>query len=269
MISALMNDQIIHAPLQAKDDLRMLDVGCGTGVVTDLMAQKFPTAECIGLDLSQVPPNLRARRPSVRFFQGNVRTPASQWQPSDGDNRLPQDTQLFDYVYSRLLILGMSDWPGYIQRVFDILKPDGWVEIHDFDWAYFNEGKNISDGWLWLKTLRRICENNKGMDFHCGSNAAQRMQDVGFQNVQVIQYQWPCGGHFETDPRQRELSLWHTSSQPEMIHKMIKRTMLDSSQSGQETDEQIENMRNEARTCLEPQKGKYQPFFVTIGRKPL
>lgn len=269
MISHLLDGNIIHAPVQMKDGLRMLDVGCGTGVVTDLMAQKFPMADCIGLDLSQVPANLRARTPRVRFFQGNILTEkASQWRPSDGDDRLPQDSQAFDYVYSRLLILGMSDWPGYIQSVFDVLKPNGWMEIHDPDWVYFKEGQSISDEWPWLSTLRRICENEKGMDFHCGSNAAQRMRACGFHDVQVIKYPWPYGGQFESDPRMREFSLWHTTTQPEMIHKAIKRTMLDSSEGGQVTDEQIESMRKEARASLEPQPGKYQEFYVTVGRKP-
>ena len=130
-LSACMNDKVIHALIDRRSGIRMLDIGCGTGIVTDLMAETYPQAECIGLDISKVP-NLRPHEKNVRFFEGNATSQKpSQWKANDGKAGLSDDKAGFDYIFSRLLILGMHDWPDYIKTEFDLLRPGGWVEVHD------------------------------------------------------------------------------------------------------------------------------------------
>lgn len=64
------------------------------------------------------------------------------------DARFEQDS--FDFIFSRLLVLGMSDWRAYIERCVALTKPgvskyrsreqdryglhlvQGWIEMHDF-----------------------------------------------------------------------------------------------------------------------------------------
>ena len=60
-LSAMM-DTTSSTPTEDSSGIRELDIGCGTGIITDQMAEAFPQAECIGLGLFKVPD----RRPHGR-----------------------------------------------------------------------------------------------------------------------------------------------------------------------------------------------------------
>lgn len=246
----------------------MLDIGCGTGIVTDVMGEAFPRSECFGVDLSRVP-NLRAHPGNVRFFQGNaVAQRPRQWIADDGTSRLPRDRDLFDYVFSRLLIFGMSNWPAYVRRQFDLLKPGGWAEIQEPDWGFYDEDDDsLSDEWPWLQRLSQIYEQRRGMDIHCGSRAQSWMRQAGFVDIRVFEYVWPFGGQNDASIEMREFSQYSVMAIPTMLHHMIFRSLADTPLSN-ERRQLIERVRIQMRQCLAPEQGKHQKFYVTIGRRP-
>lgn len=45
------------------------------------------------------------------------------------DPRLPFGTA--DFVFNRLLLCGMTDWPGYVRDGFKMVKSGGWVEMQN------------------------------------------------------------------------------------------------------------------------------------------
>ncbi|WP_052890807.1 class I SAM-dependent methyltransferase [Thermogemmatispora carboxidivorans] len=104
------------APIQ--QPRRILDVGCGTGQWAFELAQQFPQAQVVGLDLEQVkaatsPP------PNYRFVQGDIL------------QGLPFDDNSFDFVHQRLLIAAIPQpaWPGAVQELARVTSPGGWVEL--------------------------------------------------------------------------------------------------------------------------------------------
>jgi trans-aconitate methyltransferase len=113
----LMNNKVIHAPLSASSAGKMMDIGCGTGIVTNEIATTFPRARVYGLDLSPVP-NVREKLPNIEYVQGNV------MELSDSKTRDPRfENGSFDLIFSRLLIAGMTDWKGYVERCVALTKP--------------------------------------------------------------------------------------------------------------------------------------------------
>lgn len=164
------------------------------------MAEKFPSAQCIGLDLSKVP-KLRPHEQNVRFLRGNVMTQKPiDWEAYDGAEKLSQDVGMFDYIFSRLLILGMPDWAQYIQREYELLRPGGWVEVHDLDWNWYDRNDNIiNTDWGWLQTLIDTLEKEEKFNLHCGSGAQKWMKEAGFVDIQVFEYRWPFGGYVYHD----------------------------------------------------------------------
>ncbi|WP_376796303.1 class I SAM-dependent methyltransferase [Thermogemmatispora sp.] len=97
---------------------RILDVGCGTGQWAIELAQQFPEAEVIGLDVEQVKTR-SAPPPNFRFVQGDI---------LEG---LPFEEGYFDFVHQRLLFLAipLPAWPGVVQDLARVTAPGGWIEL--------------------------------------------------------------------------------------------------------------------------------------------
>jgi ubiquinone/menaquinone biosynthesis C-methylase UbiE len=112
-----MNDQVVHAPLSTLRVQKALDIGCGTGTVTDRIASQFPDAQVYGLDLSPVP-NIREKLQNIEYVQADFNEVTG---PTEPDARFKKGS--FDYIFSRLLVLGMTDWKGYIGRCIGLAKP--------------------------------------------------------------------------------------------------------------------------------------------------
>jgi ubiquinone/menaquinone biosynthesis C-methylase UbiE len=259
----MMNDKVLHAPIDPKTATQVLDIGCGTGIVTHLMSSAFPKASCIGLDLSATP-QLRPRPANLRFFQGNICTQRpTQWSADDGGSPLPHDETLFDYVFSRLLILGMSDWPAFIRKEFRLLKPGGWAKVHDLAWDWYDQNNNIvSDQWSWLRWAREGLETRKSMDLDCGKKAAAWMQEAGFVDVQAYRYMYPFCGSSESSAEMRRFGQFNAAAIPAVLETAIPRAM------GISDPEANEAMRAEMVETLRLGNQRYQIFHVTVGRKP-
>jgi trans-aconitate 2-methyltransferase len=76
-------DLLAHVPLQ--NVRRAVDIGCGPGNSTELLAARYPDAEIIGLDSSpEMLAAARGRLPAVRFVDAD----AADWSPEQGTDLL-------------------------------------------------------------------------------------------------------------------------------------------------------------------------------------
>ncbi|KAH7091240.1 S-adenosyl-L-methionine-dependent methyltransferase [Paraphoma chrysanthemicola] len=125
-----MDGHIIHSPLDTKVLRKAIDIGCGTGAGTHELASQFPNARFIGLDLSPVPV-VRDRLPNIQYIQGDF------IELSDPDlSGSVLEPGAFDFVFSRLLILGNTNWTAYVDRCVSITKPGAWIEMNDIDLVF-------------------------------------------------------------------------------------------------------------------------------------
>ncbi|KAH0339621.1 hypothetical protein KCU81_g7226, partial [Aureobasidium melanogenum] len=106
------------------------DVGTGTGIwIVDLaseMASNGKAAKYEGLDISssQFPQN---SPDGITFSTFNLLEP------------VPKHMQAtFDVIHLRLLILGLprNTWKTACENIFALLKPGGWVQWEEADFAY-------------------------------------------------------------------------------------------------------------------------------------
>jgi len=250
----LTEKRIIHAPVTSPSII--LDIGCGTGVVTRHIADVFPQATHVyGIDLSPVPsaPSDLKERPSLSFIQGDIHKLILE------DPRLRPNSA--DLVFNRLLICGITDWPQYMKTVLKLLKPGAWVEMQDFceNIIYADSRIVPHDKWEWLKMIRQA-QADKGLDPDAGANLRRHMVDAGFVDVSEKEFKVPfsrktsaasIAEHYIGDPWGHH---WR------LIQKLGREQGLD--------EDHISRLQEEMKEGVKEEEGKAQLYFVTIGRKP-
>lgn len=124
----LPNEQLVRRSLIDRisgNPQRILDLGCGTGSMTLLLKQAFPTAEVIGLDLSPYMLVVAASKSqkegcSIQFLQGN----AEQTQFPDHS---------FDLITASLLFHETPSitTEAVLKESYRLLNPGGKIAIID------------------------------------------------------------------------------------------------------------------------------------------
>ncbi|XAH21604.1 trans-aconitate 2-methyltransferase [Xylophilus sp. GW821-FHT01B05] len=95
---------------------RVVDLGCGPGNSTELLAKRFPGAEVTGTDNSEAMlVSARERLPQARFELSDIAT----WAPQEAPN----------LIYVNAALQWVPDHETLIPRLFDALAPGGVLAI--------------------------------------------------------------------------------------------------------------------------------------------
>lgn len=253
-LNRMMHDQPFHAPLVHPE--RILEVGCGTGVMTAYLAAAYPNAkDVIGVDLSEVPQTHRDDR--VTFVQGDI------FKLVKDPDSLAFAPNSFDYLYSRMLVCGMTDWRGYIAQAKELVKPGGWVELQELEAIFYDHDRQrIDEDWTWHKDIfagaRKV-----GLEMDVGRKLEGYLKDAGFVDVESRFYRWMYGkwpGHPETDLI-GEYSLKHCLPIIDLTYDKVAapNKTADEAEMGRQTI-------REHMSIIE--RGTHQGFHAAWGRKP-
>lgn len=75
------------------------------------------------------------------------------------------------------------------------MKPGGWVEFQEFEWAFYSNSKEFKEdcaGNRWVNTISSVLEG-WGLDSAPGPKLKQWLKDVGFQNINHTVLPIPLG----------------------------------------------------------------------------
>jgi trans-aconitate 2-methyltransferase len=98
------------------DAKRVVDLGCGPGNSTELLAERYPGAQVVGTDNSDAMlASARERLPGCRFELSDI----AQWQPDEPA----------DLVYANAALQWVGDHETLIPRLFAALAPGGVLAI--------------------------------------------------------------------------------------------------------------------------------------------
>lgn len=116
---------------------RVLDIGCGDGQWILHMAQKWPEAEFIGMDLVPI-------QMPVKFLEKDIQKRIS-WVVGNALQGLPFPDQCFDLIHIRFLNYGIpkQKWPALLEDVNRVLSPAGELCILETDINFFGPVKRI------------------------------------------------------------------------------------------------------------------------------
>lgn len=95
---------------------RVVDLGCGTGALTRVLAERWPSAEVVGVDHSpQMLAEAGAAPSRVRWLEADLR----DWSPE----------QPPDVIFSNATLQWVDDHEALIPRLLEALAPGGWLAV--------------------------------------------------------------------------------------------------------------------------------------------
>jgi SAM-dependent methyltransferase len=235
------------APLRDPHDI--LDVGCGTGRWGAEMAQQFPRANVIGVDIVPPAPN------STAVLQGREEAPENYvFVEGDVIKGLPFGNDAFDFVHMRLVVMALpaDKWLPVIQELRRVTRSGGWIELVDTTVTARSPG---AARWnAWAQTLAKA----RGIDLTAGAQVGAFLRQVGLHDEQEIPLEVPLGpwgGRIGQLLMADGLAGARALETPvvQMAHLATKA----------EFDAALAEMEHDFRTVY----GLTQPFYIAFGRK--
>ncbi len=105
-------------------ELKILEIGCGTGALTMQLLQHFPNAQIFGIDLSSDMLNLAAQK--LADYQPRLRL-----SKQDATN-LNFSKDSFDLIISSSVWHYLAEPKTVLEHIHRVLKPKGYLLINDW-----------------------------------------------------------------------------------------------------------------------------------------
>jgi len=180
-------DSLFSAPISHSPQ-KVLDVGTGTGIWAIEFADKHPTANVTGTDISPIQPEWVP--PNLQF---EVHDANDTWTFSGK----------FDFIHCRQPYNGI-EIQRLLRQSLDGLNPGGWFEITEIALPVLSDDGSIEGTYL-LEWCEHMSNAGKKLnfDFHNQSSFKKWMKEAGFVEVEERIHKLPIG----TWPKDQELKV--------------------------------------------------------------
>jgi ubiquinone/menaquinone biosynthesis C-methylase UbiE len=129
-------EQALFARYRLSGPLRVLDLGCGTGEITRRLADLYPRAHIVGIDILES--NLAlARRDSTSYGARVV------YETGDAFALQHADAS-FDLVVCRHMSQAVPHFDQVFNEISRVLKPRGWLHLLSEDYAMLRFPRHLS-----------------------------------------------------------------------------------------------------------------------------
>jgi SAM-dependent methyltransferase len=170
-------EEPIFARTPLPEGARVLDVGCGTGEIVARLAERFPHASFLGVDVEEEHLE-RARRRCDRFG-------ARVGFQSDDALALRLGDDSFDLVVSRHVLQALPDASRAIAEMVRVARPGGRLHVlaEDYGMLWCHPTANDSDAF-WQR-FPPIYGAARGCDLHVGRKMFTLLVDQGLRAIRV------------------------------------------------------------------------------------
>ncbi|KAE9377506.1 UMTA methyltransferase [Stipitochalara longipes BDJ] len=232
----------------------IIDLGTGTGIWAIDMADKYPSATVIGIDLSPIQPAWVP--PNLRFVVDDLE---DEWL-------YPVDH--FDYVHVRHTLHSVRNPPALMERALKHTKPGGWVEFQELHYYPHCDDDSMDRPYAFRDFLENVRDGvaNMGSDLNGVTKLRGQMEAAGFTNIEEQILRCPVG----LWPKNKTLKLaglyWRTAISDGLMN-VAKRPMEKG--LGWSTA-QVEVFLVDVRKALmDSSFHSYMPLHMLYGQKPL
>jgi SAM-dependent methyltransferase len=170
--------QRVLRDLHLRGDECVLDAGCGTGKLTQLLLENLPRGRVVGLDLS---------RNMVMHAQGNLHAAfgeRAQFVAADMSALPFRDA--FDGIFSTASFHWVRNHDGLFRNLFAALRPGGWLH------AQCGGGPNLAQLRQRVRALAMTAEFSRWLGefpepwfFSDADGAASRLRTAGFVDIRT------------------------------------------------------------------------------------
>ncbi len=135
-------DLLAHVPLESAR--HVVDMGCGPGNSTELLATRFPEATVTGIDSSaEMLASARARLPGLAFEQADLAT----WMPAEP----------IDLLYANAVFQWVPDHLAVLVRLMGALAPGGVLAVQmpdNLDEPSHRAMRDAAEAGPWAEKIR-------------------------------------------------------------------------------------------------------------------
>lgn len=168
-----------------------------------------------------------------------------------------------DYIFGRMLFLGINNWPKYFATAHQALRSGGIIEHQDLDWKFYRAGTSecLSDKWDWHKKVISGAEQG-GLSTISGSGAKRLLEEAGMEILSVQTFEFSFVPSKKTPNSQamgRYVQAKLVPQYPELLRKMLGPTGIAS--------EELEKLTAQCLQDISSEEGVHQKYTVTIARK--
>jgi len=155
---------------------KILDVGCGPAVIDEYIAQKYPTTQITGLDISSN--RLIQTREMIQNLPNLLLVSANVYQ-------LPFNKNTYDVIFSRLLFEYLKYPTLALEEIKRVCKPGGCVIIQDIDGQFFSLYPEDNELISKMDQIFQELKEHSGFDPFVGRKLYHLFHTHGFNNIQV------------------------------------------------------------------------------------
>lgn len=244
-------DDNLHTAPPVADAATILDVGTGTGKWACDLAIRMPEARVYGIDLHQVSPD---KMPTNVVFE-----------TVDVMTGFPFNTGTFEFVHSRLLVGGITDWDRYLANLLRITRRRGHVECIEMELRVCSGGGASAFDFLtethsWTDRMASHLKQ-QGLDPEAASRLKQRMQVAGFVEIQERVIDIPISGWQAEQERIGEMA--RDYSRCHIVH-WFEEVLIERGADRQEISGHVEAVMAELDR---PESKAYLKWHFCVGRK--
>jgi ubiquinone/menaquinone biosynthesis C-methylase UbiE len=154
---------------------RILDLGCGTGEITRRLAERYPQAHIIGIDILEG--NLAIARRDSAAFGDRVR-----YETGDAFALKIPDAH-FDLVVCRHMSQAVPNFGLVLDEIGRVLKVGGWLHLISEDYGMLRMPQSARDpDRFWIDTGLPYLDSI-GCDGRIGRHTPPLLQQRGYRDI--------------------------------------------------------------------------------------
>lgn len=169
----------LYARYGLPDDALILDAGCGTGEITCRLAELFPRARIVGVDVLEAHLERGRERAETEGLAGRVRFE----KRSVYELGLPAGS--FDLAVCRHVLQALPEPAQVLAELRRVVRPGGWLHCLSEDYGMIHfEPRALDPDAFWSVAPRGFGEST-GTDLLLGRKTYRLLRELGLANVTV------------------------------------------------------------------------------------